>query len=350
MKKKIAIITGVTGQDGSYLSEFLLKKNYIVHGIKRRSSSINTERLDHLFEEVFKKNKNFILHYGDMSDYISLSKIINSVKPDEIYNLAAQSHVGVSFEMPEYTSNTDALGTLRILEVIKNLGTKKIKLYQASTSELYGNTNSNFQNEKTVFKPVSPYATAKLYAHWIVKNYRDSYGIYASNGILFNHESPRRGETFVSRKITIGLSKIKLGLQNVLYLGNLDSMRDWGHAADYVEAMWNILQQKLPDDYVIATGKAYSVRNFVEEAAKNLGFKIVWKYSGLNEIGIDKYSKKLLVKVHKKYFRPNEVHYLRGDSTKAFKTFKWKAKIGFKLLVEEMINSDFKKIKSSIAK
>jgi GDPmannose 4,6-dehydratase len=249
--------------------------------------------------------------------------------------------------MPEYTCNIDALGTLRILEAIKNQKTKKIKFYQASTSELYGNTNLNFQNEKTIFNPVSPYATAKLFAHWIVKNYRDSYGIYASNGILFNHESPRRGETFVSRKITIGLSKIKLGLQNVLYLGNLDSMRDWGHAADYVEAMWNILQQKCSNDFVIATGKTHSVRNFVEEAAKNLGFKIVWKYSGLNEIGVDKYSKKILVKVHKRYFRPNEVNYLRGDSRKAFKTFKWKPKIDFKNLVKEMVNSDFKKIKES---
>ena len=278
MKKKIALITGVTGQDGSYLAELLLRKNYIVHGIKRRSSSINTERVDHIFEEVLKKNKKFSLHHGDMNDYVSLLRIIKETKPNEVYNLAAQSHVAVSFEMPEYTANSDALGVLRILEAIKNSGLKnKIKFYQASTSELYGNQNiKKNQNEDTPFNPASPYGVAKLYAYWITRNYRESYKMYASNGILFNHESPRRGETFVTRKITIGLSKIKKGLLKTLHLGNLDAKRDWGHAKDYVEAMWKILQQKEPDDYVVSTGKTHSVRKFVETAGRELGFNIIW--------------------------------------------------------------------------
>ncbi len=344
--KKIALITGVTGQDGSYLAEFLLKKNYIVHGIKRRSSSINTDRVNHIFEEVIKKNKKFTLHHGDMNDYVSLLRIIKETKPHEIYNLAAQSHVAVSFEMPEYTANADALGVLRILEAIKNSGIKnKIKFYQASTSELYGNhTNIKKQNEYTPFNPASPYGVAKLYGYWITKNYRESYNMHASNGILFNHESPRRGETFVTRKITIGLSKIKKGLINTLYLGNLDAKRDWGHAKDYVEAMWKILQQNKSDDYVVSTGKTYSVRKFVETAGKVLGFKIFWKKSGLKEVGIDKITNKVIVKVNKKYLRPTDVNYLKGDYSKIKKRLRWEPKISFYQLVEEMVNEDYKKI------
>ncbi len=347
MKTKIALITGITGQDGSYLAEFLLKKNYIVHGIKRRSSTINTDRVDHIFEEIHKKNKKFILHHGDMNDYVSLFKVIKDTKPDEIYNLAAQSHVAVSFELPEYTANADALGVLRILEAIKNSGFKsKIKFYQASTSELYGNhTKNKFQDELTQFNPVSPYGVAKLYAYWITKNYRDSYKMHASNGILFNHESPRRGETFVTRKITIGLSKIKKGIQDTLYLGNLDAKRDWGHAKDYVEAMWKILQQDKPDDYVVSTGKTYTIRKFVEVAAKILGFKIVWKKKGLKEIGIDKNTNKTIIRVSSKYFRPTDVNYLRGNYSKIKKKIGWQPKISFYQLVNEMVNEDFKKVK-----
>ncbi len=347
MKTKRALITGITGQDGSYLAEFLLKKNYIVHGIKRRSSTINTDRVDHIFEEIHKKNKKFILHHGDMNDYVSLLKVIKETKPVEIYNLAAQSHVAVSFELPEYTANADALGVLRILEAIKNSGFKnKIKFYQASTSELYGNHNKNkFQDELTQFNPVSPYGVAKLYAYWITKNYRDSYKMHASNGILFNHESPRRGETFVTRKITIGLSKIKKGIQDTLYLGNLDAKRDWGHAKDYVEAMWKILQQDKPDDYVVSTGKTYTIRKFVEVAAKILGFKIVWKKKGLKEIGIDKHTNKTIIRVSSKYFRPTDVNYLRGNYSKIKKKIGWQPKISFYQLVNEMVNEDFKKVK-----
>ncbi len=347
MKKKTALITGVTGQDGSYLAEFLLRKNYTVHGIKRRSSSINTERVNHIFEEVYKKNKKFTLHHGDMNDYVSLLKIIKDTKPDEIYNLAAQSHVAVSFELPEYTANADALGVLRILEAIKNSGLKnKIKFYQASTSELYGNIDGiKYQNEKTPFNPASPYGVAKLYGYWITKNYRESYKMYASNGILFNHESPRRGETFVTRKITIGLSKIKKGLIKTLYLGNLDSKRDWGHAKDYVEAMWKILQYNRADDFVVSTGKTYTVRKFVEVAGKVLGFKIVWRNKGLKEIGIDKNTNKVIIKINKKYLRPTDVNYLRGNFSKIRKKIGWKPKISFYKLVEEMVNEDFKKIK-----
>ncbi len=347
MKKKVALITGVTGQDGSYLAELLLSKNYIVHGVKRRSSSINTDRVNHIFEEVIKKNKKFILHHGDMNDYVSLIRIIKEAKPNEIYNLAAQSHVAVSFEMPEYTANADALGVLRILEAIKNSGFKnKIKFYQASTSELYGNQNSlKNQNESTPFYPASPYGVAKLYGYWITKNYRESYNIHASNGILFNHESPRRGETFVTRKITIGLSKIKKGIMKTLYLGNLDAKRDWGHAKDYVQAMWKILQQNQADDYVVATGKTYTVRKFVETAGKVLGFRIIWKKKGLNEIGIDKKTNKIIVKVNKKYLRPTDINYLKGDFSKIKKKIGWKPKITFYQLVKEMVNEDIKKTK-----
>ena len=346
MKKKIALITGVTGQDGSYLAELLLKKNYIVHGIKRRSSSINTDRVDHIFEEVLKKNKKFSLHHGDMNDYVSLLRIIKETKPNEVYNLAAQSHVAVSFEMPEYTANSDALGVLRILEAIKNSGLKnKIKFYQASTSELYGNQNiKKNQNEDTPFNPASPYGVAKLYAYWITRNYRESYKMYASNGILFNHESPRRGETFVTRKITIGLSKIKKGLLKTLHLGNLDAKRDWGHAKDYVEAMWKILQQKEPDDYVVSTGKTHSVRKFVETAGRVLGFNIIWKKKGINEIGVDKISNKVIIKVNKRYLRPTDVNYLKGDYSKIKKKIGWKPKISFNQLVKEMVDEDYKKI------
>jgi len=346
MKRKIALITGVTGQDGSYLAEYLLKKNYLVHGIKRRSSTINTDRVNHIFEEINKKNKKFVLHHGDMNDYVSLFRIIKETKPDEIYNLAAQSHVGVSFEMPEYTANADALGVLRILEAIKNSGFKnKIKFYQASTSELFGNVGTTkFQNELTPFEPASPYGVAKLYAYWITKNYRESYNLHASNGILFNHESPRRGETFVTRKITMGLSKIKKGKSKFLYLGNLDAKRDWGHAKDYVEAMWSILQQKKSDDYVVSTGQTYTVRKFVEVAARVLGFNILWKNKGLNEIGVDKKTKKILIKVSKKYLRPIDVRYLRGDYSKIRKKIGWKPKISFHQLVKEMVNEDFNKL------
>ncbi len=346
MVKKIALITGVTGQDGSYLAEFLLKKNYVVHGIKRRSSSINTDRVNHIFEEVIKKNKKFTLHHGDMNDYVSLLRIIKDTKPNEIYNLAAQSHVAVSFEMPEYTANADALGVLRILEAIKNSGIKnKIKFYQASTSELYGNQmEKKKQNENTPFNPASPYGVAKLYGYWITKNYRESYDMHASNGILFNHESPRRGETFVTRKITIGLSKIKKGLLNTLYLGNLDAKRDWGHAKDYVEAMWRILQQNKPDDYVVSTGKTYSVRKFVETAGKVLGFNIIWKRKGLKEVGVDKRTNKVIVKINKKYLRPTDVNYLNGDFSKINKKIGWKPKISFNQLVKEMVNEDYKKV------
>ena len=345
MKKKVALITGVTGQDGSYLAELLLRKNYNVHGIKRRSSSINTDRVDHIFEEVIKKKKKFTLHHGDMNDYVSLLRIIKDTKPNEIYNLAAQSHVAVSFEMPEYTANADGLGVLRILEAIKNSGFKnKIKFYQASTSELYGNQTSNkSQNENTPFNPASPYGAAKLYAYWITRNYRESYNIHASNGILFNHESPRRGETFVTRKITIGLSKIKKGLMKTLYLGNLDSKRDWGHAKDYVEAMWKILQQNKPDDYVVSTGKTFSVRKFVETAGKVLGFKIFWRKKGANEIGIDKKTNKVIIRINKKYLRPTDINYLKGDFSKIRKKIGWKPKISFYQLVKEMINEDYKK-------
>ena len=339
MKKKIALIFGITGQDGSYLSEFLIKKNYIVHGVKRRSSSMNTSRVDHIYQDPHESKRNFFLHYGDITDSSSVSQIINDTQPNEIYNLAAQSHVAVSFEVPEYTANADALGALRILEAIKfhNLQ-KKTKFYQAGTSEMYGNVQSVPQNEKTDFYPLSPYGVAKLYAHWITKNYREAYKIFASNGILFNHESPRRGETFVTKKIVNGLCKIKTKKQKKLYLGNLDAKRDWGHAKDYVQAMWKILQQKKPDDFVIATGKQYSVRQFVNIVSKKLGYKIIWRGKGVNERGIDKNTNKVIIVCDKKYFRPLDVNTLLGDSKKARKKLKWKPKINLNQLVDEMIS------------
>ena len=339
MKK--ALITGITGQDGSYLADFLLRKGYEVHGIKRRTSLINTDRIDHLFQDPHEKNLRFILHHGDLTDSTSLIRIIQEIKPDEIYNLAAQSHVKVSFEEPEYTANSDALGALRILEAIRILKLeKKTKYYQASTSELYGLVKKTPQNELTPFYPRSPYGVAKLYAYWITVNYREAYGIYACNGILFNHESPVRGETFVTRKITRALSRIKLGLQKTLYLGNLNSKRDWGHAKDYVEVQWLMLQQKKPEDFVIATGKQYSVRDFINIAAKNLNMKIKWKGKNENEIGI--YENKEIIRVDKSYYRPTEVDSLLGDASKAKKKLRWKPKISFKQLVKEMVESDLK--------
>lgn len=334
MKK--AIIFGVTGQDGSYLAELLLKKKYIVHGVKRKSSSINTERIDFIY-----RNKNFFLHYGDLSDSLSVQNIINNIKPDEIYNLAAQSHVAVSFLMPEYTSNINALGALRILESIKFLSPRyKIKYYQAGTSEMFGKVMEVPQTEKTPFNPRSPYAISKLYAHWVTKNYRESYNIFACNGILFNHESPVRGETFVTRKITIGLSKIKLRLQKKLILGNLNAKRDWGHAKDYVEAQWLIMQQKKPDDYVIATGKQYSVKDFINIAASYLEIKIFWKGKGINEKGYD-IKGNIIIESNKKYYRPLEVDTLLGNAKKAMKKIKWKPKTSFKQLVKEMTEKDY---------
>ena len=346
MKNKVALIFGITGQDGSYLSEFLIKKKYIVHGVKRRSSSINTKRVDHIYQDPLESKRNFFLHYGDITDSSSVSQIISDTKPHEIYNLAAQSHVAVSFEVPEYTANADALGTLRILEAIKfHKLEKKTKFYQAGTSEMYGKVQSIPQNEKTDFYPLSPYGVAKLYAHWITKNYREAYNIYATNGILFNHESPRRGETFVTKKIVNALCKIKLGIQKKLYLGNLDAKRDWGHAKDYVEAMWKILQQRQPDDYVIATGKQYSVRQFVNLVSNKLGFNIIWKGKGINEKGIDKFSKKTIVECNKKYFRPLDVNTLLGDAKKAKQKLKWKPKININQLVDDMISEEMISLK-----
>ena len=339
MKK--ALITGVTGQDGSYLAEFLLNKGYEVHGIKRRTSLINTDRIDHLYQDIQENNRRFNLHHGDLTDATSLIRIIQSVQPDEIYNLAAQSHVSVSFEEPEYTANSDALGALRILEAIRILNLKKkTKYYQASTSELYGNVQETPQSENTPFYPRSPYGVAKLYAHWITVNYREAYGLYACNGILFNHESPVRGETFVTRKITRGLAKIKLGLQKKLYLGNLNAKRDWGHAKDYVEAQWLMLQQKKPEDFVIATGKQFSVRDFIEIAAKNLDMKISWRGKGVKEEGI--YNKKSIINIDPNYFRPAEVETLLGDATKAKKKLGWSPKVSFEKIVQEMIEEDLK--------
>jgi len=327
---KVALITGITGQDGSYLAELLLEKGYEVHGIVRRSSLINTDRIDHIYNDIK-------LHYGDLTDSTNLVRVIQQVQPDEIYNLGAQSHVKVSFEMPEYTGMVDGLGTLRILEAVRLLGMeKKTRIYQASTSELYGLVQEIPQKETTPFYPRSPYGVAKLYGYWIVKNYRESYGLHASSGILFNHESPRRGETFVTRKITRGLSRISTGEQSVLYLGNLNAKRDWGHAKDFVEAMWLMLQQEEPDDYVIATGEQYSVREFVEAAAPYFGMTIVWEGEGLDEVGIDKHTKRVVVKVSPKYFRPAEVETLLGDATKAKEKLGWIPKTSFKELVEDM--------------
>jgi GDPmannose 4,6-dehydratase len=339
---KVALITGITGQDGAYLAEFLLKKNYAVHGIKRRSSLLNTDRIDHLYQDPHVADRRLILHYGDMTDSMSLLRIIQQVRPDEIYNLAAQSHVAVSFEEPEYTANADALGALRVLEAIRILDLKdKTRFYQASTSEMYGLVRETPQKETTAFHPRSPYGVAKLYSYWITINYREAYGIYACNGILFNHESPVRGETFVSRKITRALARIKLGLQDCLYLGNLDARRDWGHARDYVEAQWLMLQQEKPEDFVIATGKQHSVRDFVNLAASKLGIRVSWKGKGASEQGLDQDGRRI-VAVDSRYFRPAEVDTLVGDSSKAKAKLGWSAKVGFEALVEEMVSEDLK--------
>ena len=344
MPKKIALITGVTGQDGSYLTDFLLKKNYKIIGVKRRSSSFNTKRIDHIYND-FKQSKNFIPYYGDLTDSSNILRIIQSTKPDEIYNLAAQSHVHTSFEIPEYSANADALGTLRILEAIRILKLqKKTKYYQASTSEIFGNTFIP-QNEKTPFRPRSPYAIAKLYAYWTTVNYREAYNIFAVNGILFNHEGPRRGETFVSRKITRAVSEIYRKKRVFFTLGNLNAKRDWGSAKDYVESMWLMLKAKKPSDYVIATGKSYSVKQFVEEAFKHIDIKILWKGRGVNETGYDKKTGKIHIKIDPVYFRPTDVDELRGDASKARKHLKWKPKTSFKELVKEMMISDLKEIK-----
>jgi len=344
LKLKRALITGVTGQDGAYLSEFLLNKGYEVHGIKRRSSLFNTQRIDHLYQDPHEKKRKFHLHFGDMTDSSSLIRIIQQVQPDEIYNLAAQSHVAVSFEVPEYTANADGIGALRLLEAIRMLGLKrKTKFYQASTSEMFGKVQTIPQNELTSFHPRSPYAIAKLYAYWTTINYREAYGIFACNGILFNHESPLRGETFVSRKITIGLSKIKLGIDKCLYFGNIESKRDWGHAKDYVEMQWLMLQQKEPDDYVISTGKQYSVKQFINIAAKILNMDLKWKGAGLKEVAYC--DNKIIIRIDPQYFRPTEVDTLLGDSSKAMKKLKWKPKISFNEMIEEMIISDFTNLK-----
>ena len=341
--KKVALVFGITGQDGSYLAEFLLKKKYVVHGVKRRSSSINTGRIDHIYQDPQIKKRTFILHYGDITDSLLVTRLVKEIKPDEIYNLAAQSHVQVSFESPEYTANADALGALRILEAIRfNKLEKKTKYYQAGTSELYGRNEKTPQNEKTNFHPASPYGVAKLYAHWITINYKEAYNIFACNGILFNHESPRRGETFVTQKIVQALSKIKKKQQKTLYLGNLNSKRDWGHAKDYVEAMWLMLQQKKPTDLVIATGKQTTVKNFVNKVSKKLGMKILWRGRGINERGIDQ-NGRTVVACDKSYYRPLEVNSLLGDSRKARKILNWKPKFNLDSLISEMVNLEMSK-------
>jgi len=346
MKEKIALIFGITGQDGSYLAEFLLKKNYVVHGVKRRSSSFNTGRIDHLYQDPHEKERKFILHYGDITDAISVSSLIKNIKPDEIYNLAAQSHVAVSFEVPEYTANADGIGALRILEAIKFHGfEKKIKFYQAGTSEMFGKVAEIPQTEKTPFYPRSPYGVAKVYAHWITVNYREAYKIFACNGILFNHESPVRGETFVTKKIVMALCKIKLGKQKKLFLGNLDAKRDWGHAKDYVEAMWKMLQSKVPKDYVISTGKQYSVKNFVNLSLKELNIKYYWKGKGIKTKCYDNKGN-CIIECDKEYFRPLEVDTLLGDSSKARKELNWKPKYNIINLVKEMINTELKNLSS----
>jgi GDPmannose 4,6-dehydratase len=341
--KKRALITGITGQDGAYLAELLLHKGYEVHGLKRRSSLFNTDRIDHLYQDPHEPDRGFILHYGDLTDSANLIRVVQEIQPDEIYNLAAQSHVAVSFETPEYTANADAVGTLRLLEAIRILGLdKKTRFYQASTSELYGQVQEIPQTEKTPFYPRSPYAAAKLYAYWITVNYREAYGLYACNGILFNHESPLRGETFVTRKITRALARIKLGLQERLYLGNLDALRDWGHARDYVEAQWLMLQQDQPEDFVIASGRQYSVREFVARAVAHLGMDIRWQGEGVDEQGIDTASGRCIVAVDPRYFRPTEVETLLGDPGKAREKLGWVAKTSFDRLVEEMVVEDLK--------
>ena len=354
--RKKALITGITGQDGSYLAEFLLEKGYEVHGIKRRSSSFNTQRIDHLYQDPHKKDLDFILHYGDLTDSTNINSIIEKIIPDEIYNLGAQSHVSVSFEAPEYTSNCDALGALRILESVRLHGlSKKTKVYQASTSELYGLTKEFPQNEKTPFYPRSPYAVAKLYAYWITINYREAYDIYACNGILFNHESKRRGETFVTRKITRGLTRINLGLEDCLYLGNLDAKRDWGHAKDYVEMQWRMLQQPKPKDYVIASGRTETVRKFIEICSQKLGWNkeencpgIIWEGKGINEVGRRTDNGKIVIKIDSRYFRPTEVDLLLGDSSKAFKELAWKPKTTLEEIITEMIEHDHEEAEKTL--
>jgi GDPmannose 4,6-dehydratase len=339
MKK--ALITGITGQDGAYLAEFLLGKGYEVHGIKRRASSFNTDRIDHLYQDPHEQRVHLHLHYGDLTDATNLIRIVQLVQPDEIYNLAAQSHVAVSFETPEYTANSDALGTLRILEAIRILGLeKKTRFYQASTSEMFGQVQETPQKETTPFYPRSPYGAAKVYAHWITVNYREAYGLYACSGILFNHESPIRGETFVTRKITRGLARIHEKLENCLFLGNLDSLRDWGHARDYVRAQWLMLQQDKPDDYVIATGEQHSVREFVQKVGARLDMRIDWRGKGVDEHGVDAATGETIVKVDERYFRPTEVETLLGDPAKARRQLGWRAEIGFETLVQEMVDSD----------
>tara|TARA_B100000795_G_scaffold268440_1_gene255391 strand:- start:192 stop:1229 length:1038 start_codon:yes stop_codon:yes gene_type:complete len=345
MKKK-ALIFGVTGQDGSYLSEILINKNYEVHGVKRRSSSINTKRLDHIYQDPHDSKRNFFLHYGDITDSTSVSKIIKDIKPDEIYNLAAQSHVAVSFEVPEYTANADAIGALRILEAIKFHKLENItKFYQAGTSEMFGKVQTIPQNENTPFYPLSPYGVAKVYAHWITRNYREAYNIFAANGILFNHESPRRGETFVTKKIVVALCKIKLGVQKKLYLGNLYAKRDWGHARDYCYAMWKILQQNKPDDFIIATGKQYSIKEFINLTVKELDIKIKWKGRGLNEKAYDK-NNNSIIECDKAYLRPLDVNTLLGDASKAKKKLNWKPTTSIQALIKEMIEYELDSLKN----
>lgn len=347
-RRKSALITGITGQDGSYLAELLLQRNYIVHGVKRRASSFNTERIDHLYVDPHESSPSFFLHYGDMTDATNLIRIVQETQPDEVYNLAAQSHVQVSFETPEYTANADALGTLRLLEALRILGMgSRTHFYQASSSELYGLVQETPQRETTPFRPRSPYAAAKLYAYWITVNYREAYNFHASNGILFNHEGPRRGETFVTRKITRAAAAISRGRQSRLYLGNLDARRDWGHARDYVYGMWLIVQQDEPDDYVLSTGESHSVREFVERAFELVGRRIVWKGSGADEIGIDSRTGEVLVKVDPRYFRPTEVDSLLGDSGKARQRLGWRPEIGFDALVREMVEEELKHIESA---
>ncbi len=352
MKKKIALITGITGQDGSYLAEFLISKSYQVHGIKRRSSSFNTSRIDHLYQDPHSENPDIILHYGDLTDSLNLTNIIQKVQPDEIYNLGAQSHVAVSFETPEYTANSDAIGTLRILEAVKNLGlTNKTRIYQASTSELFGKVMEVPQNERTPFYPRSPYGAAKLYAYWITINYREAYEMYACNGILFNHESPRRGETFVTRKITRGLARIHLDLEECIFMGNLDSKRDWGHARDYVEMQWLMLQQEVPEDFVIASGRMETVRRFIEITANKLGWNknnkngIIWENEGLNEVGRRADTNEIVIRIDSRYFRPTEVDELLGDASKAKEKLGWSPSTTLEELVSEMVEHDLKEAK-----
>jgi GDPmannose 4,6-dehydratase len=346
MRNKVALITGVTGQDGAYLSELLLSKGYEVHGVKRRSSLFNTDRIDHIYQDAHERNVKFKLHYGDLTDSTNLIRIVQEVQPDEIYNLAAMSHVKVSFETPEYTANADGIGTLRILEAIRILGLeKKTKFYQASTSELYGLVQEIPQKETTPFYPRSPYGVAKLYAFWITKNYREAYGMFACNGILFNHESPMRGETFVTRKITRAAAKIALGLQDKLYMGNIDSERDWGHAKDYVEGMWLMLQQDTPEDYVLATGKKISVRTFIDWAFSEVGIALEWKGKGVEEMGVNKADGKVLIEIDEKYFRPAEVDLLVGDASKAKKNLGWEPKYSVEELCREMVKSDLELFK-----